>query len=65
MSSACLEYDAWELCLLLRDYGLLAKPTHGDKIRFAPPLNITKAEVLQCCEIIGRAVQQLKSSPSK
>ena len=54
-----LDYDAWELCLHLRDHGLLAKPTHGDKIRFAPPLNITKDEVLQCCSIISKAVHAL------
>ncbi|CAF1567156.1 unnamed protein product [Adineta ricciae] len=53
-------YDAWELCLHLRDHGLLAKPTHGDKIRFAPPLNITKDEILQCCSIISKAVHALK-----
>ena len=54
-----LDYDAWELCLHLRDRGLLAKPTHGDKIRFAPPLNITKDEILQCCSIISKAVYAL------
>jgi ornithine--oxo-acid transaminase len=43
---------AWELCLALKDNGLLAKPTHGDKIRFAPPLVITKAETEECVEII-------------
>jgi hypothetical protein len=36
---------AWELCLQLKENGLLAKPTHGDKIRFAPPLIITKAQI--------------------
>ena len=55
-----IDYDAWELCLHLRDHGLLAKPTHGDKIRFAPPLNITKDEVLQCCSIISKAINALK-----
>ncbi|UJR09011.1 hypothetical protein I4U23_013260 [Adineta vaga] len=54
------KYDAWELCLHLRDHGLLAKPTHGDKIRFAPPLNITKDELAQCCSIISKAVQAIK-----
>ncbi|MEP7372010.1 MAG: ornithine--oxo-acid transaminase [Chitinophagaceae bacterium] len=44
---------AWELCLQLKENGLLAKPTHGDKIRFAPPLVITKEQVLECADIIG------------
>ena len=50
---------AWELCLLLKENGLLAKPTHGDKIRFAPPLTITKEQVLECVEIIEKSLQQL------
>ena len=47
-----LAYDAWEVCLRLRDNGLLAKPTHGDKIRFAPPLVITEEQLRECCDII-------------
>ena len=43
---------AWELCLQLKENGLLAKPTHGDKIRFAPPLIITRKQILECVEII-------------
>jgi ornithine--oxo-acid transaminase len=54
-----LESDAWEICLHLRDHGLLAKPTHGDKIRFAPPLNITKDQMLECCSIISNAIHAL------
>lgn len=50
---------AWELCLVLKENGLLAKPTHGDKIRFAPPLLITKDQILECVEIIGRSLQTL------
>jgi len=50
---------AWELCLALKDNGLLAKPTHGDKIRFAPPLVITKEQILECVEIIGKSLQVL------
>lgn len=49
---------AWELCLLLRDNGLLAKPTHGDIIRFAPPLVITEEQLLEACRIIAASVQQ-------
>ena len=50
------EDAAWELCLRLKENGLLAKPTHGDKIRFAPPLIITKMQVEECVEIIGRSL---------
>ncbi|ANE49760.1 ornithine--oxo-acid transaminase [Flavisolibacter tropicus] len=50
---------AWKLCLLLKENGLLAKPTHGDKIRFAPPLVITKTELDECIDIIDRSLQQL------
>jgi ornithine--oxo-acid transaminase len=50
---------AWQLCLLLKDNGLLAKPTHGDKIRFAPPLVITKDQLDECIDIIDRSLQQL------
>ncbi|MBV6405037.1 MAG: ornithine--oxo-acid transaminase [Flavobacteriales bacterium] len=49
---------AWELCLLLRDNGLLAKPTHGDIIRFAPPLVITEAQLQECVNIISTSVRQ-------
>jgi len=47
---------AWELCLQLKENGLLAKPTHGDKIRFAPPLVITKEQMLECIEIIRNSL---------
>ncbi len=47
---------AWELCLALKENGLLAKPTHGDKIRFAPPLSINKEQLLECVEIIGESL---------
>ena len=50
---------AWNLCLLMKEHGLLAKPTHGDKIRFAPPLVITKEQVMECVEIIRRSVEAL------
>jgi ornithine--oxo-acid transaminase len=51
---------AWELCLALKDNGLLAKPTHGDKIRFAPPLVITRAEIEECVEIIKDSLAVLR-----
>ena len=50
---------AWKLCLELKENGLLAKPTHGDKIRFAPPLVITKDEILECVEIIKKSIAVL------
>jgi ornithine--oxo-acid transaminase len=50
---------AWELCLALKENGLLAKPTHGDKIRFAPPLIITKEQILECVEIIRKSLSVL------
>src|SRR5204863_9275786 len=50
---------AWDLCLYLKDEGLLAKPTHGDKIRFAPPLVITKKQILECVQIIGKCLKML------
>jgi ornithine--oxo-acid transaminase len=50
---------AWDLCLTLKENGLLAKPTHGDKIRFAPPLPITKEQVMDCVNIIDRSLQTL------
>lgn len=50
---------AWELCLLLKENGLLAKPTHGDKIRFAPPLLIREPQVYDCIDIIARSLAGL------
>jgi ornithine--oxo-acid transaminase len=50
---------AWELCLQLKENGLLAKPTHGDKIRFAPPLIITKKQILESVEIIASSLSIL------
>lgn len=51
---------AWEICLRFRDYGLLAKPTHGNKIRFAPPLVITEAQIQDCLAIIEKALNDFK-----
>ena len=48
--------EAWDVCLRLRDNGLLAKPTHGDIIRFAPPLVMTEAQLLECIEIIKKTI---------
>lgn len=50
---------AWNLCLCLKENGLLAKPTHGDKIRFAPPLTINREQILDCVRIIGKSLTEL------
>jgi ornithine--oxo-acid transaminase len=50
---------SWDLCLALKENGLLAKPTHGDKIRFAPPLLINKEQIRECVTIIDKALQTL------
>lgn len=47
---------AWNLCLALAENGLLAKPTHGNIIRLAPPLVITEPQLMECIEIIRRTV---------
>lgn len=49
--------SAWEVCLKLAENGLLAKPTHGDIIRFAPPLVITKEQILECAAIIKKTME--------
>jgi ornithine--oxo-acid transaminase len=49
---------AWNICLALKENGLLAKPTHGNIIRFAPPLVINENELLQCCDIIETTILQ-------
>ncbi|MGG9972318.1 ornithine--oxo-acid transaminase [Ferruginibacter sp. SUN002] len=51
---------AWELCLALKENGLLAKPTHGDKIRFAPPLLITQSQIQECVAIISKSLLHLQ-----
>lgn len=48
---------AWEICLKLADNGLLAKPTHTNIIRFAPPLVITKEQLAECVEIIKSTIK--------
>lgn len=50
---------AWDFCLNLKEKGLLAKPTHGDKIRFAPPLLITEIQIRECVAIIAAALKDL------
>ncbi len=49
---------AWDFCLVLKENGLLAKPTHGNKIRFAPPLIITRDQILESIAIIKKSLNQ-------
>jgi len=51
---------AWDICMKLRDNGLLAKPTHGNIIRFAPPLVMTKEQLMDCLSIIKRTISEFK-----
>lgn len=51
---------AWNICLKLRDNGLLAKPTHGNIIRFAPPLVMTKEQLLDCVAIICSTLKEFE-----
>lgn len=51
---------AWDICIRLRDNGLLAKPTHGNIIRFAPPLVMNKEELLDCVSIITKTLQEFE-----
>jgi len=51
---------AWDICMALKENGLLAKPTHGNIIRFAPPLVITKAQLLDCVSIIKNTLMQFE-----
>ncbi|MFT3908429.1 MAG: ornithine--oxo-acid transaminase [Ferruginibacter sp.] len=50
---------AWDLCIELKENRLLAKPTHGDKIRFAPPLLINKEQIMDCVRIIEKSLRSL------
>ena len=49
---------AWDICIKLRDNGLLAKPTHGNIIRFAPPLVMNKEQLLDCIAIIKKTITE-------
>ena len=51
---------AWDICLKLRDNGLLAKPTHGNIIRFAPPLVITEEQIMDCILIIKNTINEFE-----
>ena len=53
---------AWDLCVALKDNGLLAKPTHGNIIRFAPPLVMTADQLEACIDIIANTVRTFKKA---
>ena len=55
---------AWNICLRLGDKGLLAKPTHGNIIRFAPPLVITEEQLLDCIQIITSTLKEFEPQGS-
>jgi ornithine--oxo-acid transaminase len=52
--------SAWDLCLIFKENGLLAKPTHENIIRLAPPLVITKDQLTECIKIIGKSLKQIE-----
>lgn len=52
--------EAWDICLKMAEYGLLAKPTHKHIIRFAPPLVITEEELMEAVGIIKKAFKELE-----
>ena len=53
---------AWDICMALKENGLLAKPTHGNIIRFAPPLVMNREQLLDCVSIIIKTLNEFKKS---
>ena len=51
---------AWDICIAMKDNGLIAKPTHGNIIRFAPPLVINEDEINMSCDIIQKSIIEYK-----
>jgi ornithine--oxo-acid transaminase len=51
---------AWDICIALKENGLLAKPTHGNIIRFAPPLVMTEEQLHECCDIIEKTISDFE-----
>ena len=56
---------AWDICVALKENGLLAKPTHGNIIRFAPPLVMTEVQLHACCDIIKQTIRKFESLRQK
>ena len=52
---------AWDICVALKENGLLAKPTHGNIIRFAPPLVMTEEQIHACCDIIEHTIREFEA----
>jgi ornithine--oxo-acid transaminase len=52
---------AWNICVQMKENGLLAKPTHGNIIRFAPPLVMTEDELMECVSIIEKTLLEYKA----
>ena len=52
--------EAWDVCMQMKENGLIAKPTHGDIIRFAPPLTITENEILEAVKIIAKSLKEIE-----
>ena len=65
MNAIVIEHEtsdaAWKLCEIFKENGMLAKPTHGDKIRLAPPLVINKDQILESIQIINKSLDTLKN----
>ena len=53
---------AWDICMALKENGLLAKPTHGNIIRFAPPLVMTEEELMECVAIIEKTLVSFRKN---
>jgi ornithine--oxo-acid transaminase len=49
---------AWDICMKLKENGLLAKPTHGNIIRFAPPLVMNESQLMECIAIIKKTISE-------
>jgi ornithine--oxo-acid transaminase len=60
--NSSFKHDAWDVCLKFRDNGLLCKPTHGDKIRLAPPLVIDESQMRDACTIIRQTLISIAHS---
>jgi len=55
--------SAWDICMLMKERGLLAKPTHDTIIRFAPPLVITREQLDDCVRIISSSIRDIATMP--
>ena len=53
---------AWDICIRMKDNGLIAKPTHGNIIRFAPPLVINREQIDESCQIIKKSILEYENS---